>query len=156
MSKKDDILVLTRKDELNYRAICNFVAGRRVRRTTMRRDQDILSPARKLALLQKQNYLCAHCGEEFVFKNGKSDATADHVIQFSYGGEANEHNIVLVHRHCNRGAPIITTSVSSKIISAPSIIRCLIMCQLFISMNHSTRSLLDRRNFDNDLSLLQH
>jgi len=99
----DDILILTRSDELNYRAICNFFQGRKVRRSASRRLSDIVSPARKLKLLHQQDYCCAHCGSEFQSKNGRIlDVTADHIIQYCYGGEANTHNIVLVHYRCNK------------------------------------------------------
>lgn len=106
MGRRDDILVLTKGDELNYRAICNFVAGRRVRQTAFRRIDDIVSPARKASLLHSQNYSCAHCGKAFSERpsaNGMrfQDVTADHIIQYCYGGEANHHNIVLVHSACN-------------------------------------------------------
>ena len=99
----EDILVLSRSDELNYRALCNFFQGRKVRRTQSRRTSDIISMARKMELLHVQDYCCAHCGKEFVRKNGKLyDVTADHIIQYCYGGEANKHNIALVHYQCNR------------------------------------------------------
>ncbi len=98
----NDILLLTKADEANYRALCNFARGRSIRRTKSRRLADTLTPAQRLALLVQQDYRCAHCKNDFVFRNGKyHDATADHIIQFKYGGEANKHNIILVHYACN-------------------------------------------------------
>jgi len=99
----NDILLLTTADHLNYVAICNFVHGRKVRETRNRQSRDIVSNARKFALLHEQDYCCAHCGDTFETNGfGKyRDVTADHVIKYQYGGEANHHNIVLVHQRCN-------------------------------------------------------
>lgn len=101
-----DVLLLTKADENNYRAICNFVNGRAVRKSTQRTtNRDCLSPARKLSLLVSQDYCCAHCYQPFEFR-GKDrmwrDITGEHVIAFRFGGEANHHNIILVHGKCNR------------------------------------------------------
>jgi 5-methylcytosine-specific restriction endonuclease McrA len=91
-------LLLTSSDERNYRALCNLVHDVRVRKSQNRRRSDQISSAMKLRLLTDQDFCCDHCGEEFVSNN---DATADHIIQYSYGGEANYHNIRLVHHKCN-------------------------------------------------------
>ena len=99
---KTDVLTLAKGDELNYHAVANYLAGRRVRRSASRRLIDSVSPARKQKLLHRQNYCCDHCKKPFKYQNGHyHDVTADHVIQYCYGGEANHHNIVLVHYACN-------------------------------------------------------
>jgi 5-methylcytosine-specific restriction endonuclease McrA len=99
----DDVLLLTKADEHNYRALCAFMAGRNVRRTDARRkDVDTLTPARKLRMLAAQDYLCPDCGMEFKVVLGKcKEATLEHVIPFKYGGEANGHNTLLLCYPCN-------------------------------------------------------
>ena len=103
MAKNDDVLILTRKHELNYRALCNFIFGQKIRTTDSRRNTDIIPWSMKFKLLHRQDYACAHCGKDFIRKaNGRwDDVTADHVIAFQYGGEANYDNMVLVHYACN-------------------------------------------------------
>lgn len=102
MPKKPDILVLNRGHELNYRALCNFIHGRKVRSTQDRRINDMVPWARKFVQLTKQDFRCAHCGKEFE-RSGKRwlDVSTDHVIEFQYGGEATNDNIQMVHYACN-------------------------------------------------------
>lgn len=98
----NDEFLLTKADALNYRALCAMMAGRQVRRSASRGDRDRLSPARKLAMLQEQDYRCGDCEKPFAIVRGRCpDATLEHVIQFQYGGEANRHNTMLVCRECN-------------------------------------------------------
>ena len=97
-------LDLTMKDHRNYLALCNFVAGRVVRPGGSRRTpKDSLTKPQRFSKLTYQDFCCAHCGEPFEFKNGKYlDVTQDHIIKYCYGGEANLHNIELVHGDCNQ------------------------------------------------------
>jgi len=105
MAKHSDILILTRKHELNYRAKCNFFFGQKIRTTDSRRQSDIIPWSMKFKLLHAQDYTCAHCGKAFKRdpkrQGGWLDVTADHVSAYQYGGEANYDNIVLVHYACN-------------------------------------------------------
>lgn len=98
----DQPLLLTNSDHLNYRAICALViAHRHVRKTSQRRSSDQLSPPQKLAMLHAQDFKCAECGCELTYRNGRTNATLEHVIKFQYGGENNKHNRILVCGPCN-------------------------------------------------------
>lgn len=92
------VLVLTPRHHNNYLALCRYINGIRLHRFRKRREKDQVSRSTKLRILQDQHYECAHCGEEF---DNVSQASADHIIQYQYGGEANYHNIVMVHQRCN-------------------------------------------------------
>ena len=103
MSKaKDEVLLLTTADNLNYLAICAFLGGKKLRRTDQRTSRDMISDSLRLTLLRQQDYCCAECGTEFTCIHGQwKGITADHIIKFQYGGQANNHNIELVCKSCN-------------------------------------------------------
>ena len=103
MSKrKDDELLLTAADNLNYLALCAYLGGKKLRRTDERTPRDKISDSLRLTLLRKQDYCCAECGIEFQCVHGQwKGITADHIIKFQYGGQANIHNIELVCKPCN-------------------------------------------------------
>jgi hypothetical protein len=100
--KNPDILLLSEADNLNYLALCAFISGEPIRRTSDRTIKDKISDATKISLLSKQDYCCKDCGFEFVPKNGLwKTVTADHVIKYQYGGQCNANNIDLVCQPCN-------------------------------------------------------
>jgi len=102
MTKRRDVLQLTRAHANNFRALCAFHEGRPVRKTADRRVTDQIPQALKLSLLQQQDYQCLDCGKDFYVNRGRcTEATIDHIVQFKYGGEANRDNIVLVCEACN-------------------------------------------------------
>lgn len=113
---KEQPYVLNRGHELNYRALCNFVAGRSVREGRERRWDDRIPWTMKHAILHRQDYCCAECGQPFKQDHGIwKDVTGDHVIEYQYGGEVTYDNIVLVHKKCNISR---TESYSIKTIEA--------------------------------------
>lgn len=92
-----EILILTIRDHNNYLALCRYIKGIRLHRFRNRSEKDRITRATKLRKLQEQAYICPHCNEDL----DHADASADHIIQYQYGGEANYHNIVMVHQRCN-------------------------------------------------------
>lgn len=70
-----------------------------------------ISPAGRLAIYNRDGWICQLCDEPvdaFAATNSRWDATLDHIVPSSKGGDDSPENLRLAHRRCNavRGARV--------------------------------------------------
>lgn len=100
--EKDDFL-LTKVMEVNYNALQRYLSNQPTVRPRYGRKAGAKSPARKLAMLEQQDYRCLDCGIEFIpDENGLyPTATVDHIIPKRFGGRL-DFNSEFVCEDCNK------------------------------------------------------
>ena len=89
-----EIQQLVLDDDVDNKGIYHFLLSRDEKYLSIR----AFSPAQKIAAYERQNGICAICGNHFKIE----EMEADHITPWSQGGHTTADNCQVLCRECNR------------------------------------------------------